>query len=113
MFSEELDPAWWDLALCAARDYLEGEIVFLPKESDSSDSDPVLDKFAPDSSESSSSYSDEDTNLGGCLGPPDFIFYMFSSNPPKVSSEFRIAEIDKELSETLVHQYIKRQDLKE
>ena len=29
------------------------------------------------------------------------------------SSKFRIVEIDKELSETPVHQYIKRQDLKD
>ena len=57
--------------------------------------------------------SDEDSNLGGCSSPRDFIFYMLSSNPPKVSSEFRIVEIDKELSESLVHQYIKRQDLKD
>ena len=42
-----------------------------------------------------------------------FSFYMFSSNPPKVSLEFRIAEIDKELFETLVYQYMKRQDLKD
>ena len=38
---------------------------------------------------------------------------MFSFNPPKVSSEFRIAEIDKELFETPVYQYMKRQDLKD
>ena len=37
---------------------------------------------------------------------------MFSFNLPKVSSEFRIAEIDKELSETPVNQYMKRKDLK-
>ena len=30
-----------------------------------------------------------------------------------VTSEFRIAEIDKELSETPVRQYIKRKDLKD
>ena len=38
---------------------------------------------------------------------------MFSFNPPKVSSEFRIAEIDKELSKTPIYQYMKRQDLKD
>ena len=38
---------------------------------------------------------------------------MFSFNPPKVSSKLRIAEIDKELSETPVYQYMKRQDLKD
>ena len=113
MFSENLDPAWWDLAWCAAGDYPEGEIVFLPEEGDSSDSDPALDKFYPDSSDSSYSDSDEEANLGGCSGPPDFSFYMFSFNPPKVSSEFRIAEIDKELSETPVYQYMKRQDLQD
>ena len=69
MFSEELDPSWWDLAWCTTRDYPEGEIVFLPEEGDSSDSDPILDKFAPDSSESSSSDFDGDANLGGCSGP--------------------------------------------
>ena len=103
MFSKELDPSWWDLAWYTSGDYPKGEIVFLPEEGDSSDSDPVLDKFSPDSSESSSSDSDEDANLRGCSGPPDFNFYMFSSNRPKVSSKFRIDEIDKELSETLVH----------
>ena len=113
MFSEELDPSWWDIAWCTVGDYREGEIVFLPEEGDSSDFDPVLDKFAPDSSKSSSFDFDKDANLGVCSGPPDFIFYMFSSNPPEVSSEFRIPEIDKELSETPVHQYIKRKDHKD
>ena len=108
MFLDDLDPSW-----CATEDYREGEIFFLPKEGDSFDYDPVLDKFSPDSSESSSFDFDEDTNLGGCSGPPDFSFYMFSSNPPKVSLEFRIAEIDKELFETPVHQYIRRKDLKD
>ena len=100
MFSEDLDPSWWDLAWCAAGDYPEGEIVFLPEEGDSFYSDPTLDKFAPDSFESSSSNSDEEADLGGCFGPRNSSFYMFPSNLPKVSSEFRIAEIDKELSET-------------
>ena len=86
MLSEDLDPPWWDLAWCTAVDYPEGEIVFLPEEGDSSDSDPALDKFAPNSSHSSSSDFDEEANLGGCSSPPDFSFYMFSSNPPKVSS---------------------------
>ena len=113
MFLEDLDPAWWDLAWCAVGDYPKGEIVFLPEEGDSSDFDSDLDKFAPDSSDSSSSNSDEEANLGGCSRPPDFSFYMFPSNSPKVSSEFRIAEIDKELSETPVYQYMKRQDLKD
>ena len=113
MFSEDLDPSWWDLAWCAAGDYPEGEVVFLPEEGDSSDSDPALDKFAPNSSDSSSSDSDEEADLGGCSGPPYFSFYMFSLNLPKVSSEFRIAEIDKELSETPVYQYMKKQDLKD
>ena len=63
MFSEELDPAWWDLAWCTAGDYPEGEIVFLLEEGDSSDFDPILDKFSPDSFESSSSDSDENANL--------------------------------------------------
>ena len=87
MFSEDLDPAWWDLAWCAAGDYPEGEVVFLPEEGDSSDFDPALDKFAPNSSDSSSSDSDEEANLGGCSGPLDFSFYMFSSNLPKVSQD--------------------------
>ena len=85
MFSEDLDLGWWDLAWCAVGDYPKGEIVFLPEEGDSSDSDPALDKFAPNSYDSSSSDSDEEENLGGFSGPPDFSFYMFSSNPPKVS----------------------------
>ena len=38
---------------------------------------------------------------------------MFSSNPPKFSLEFRIAEIDKEVSETPIYQYMKRKYLKE
>ena len=38
---------------------------------------------------------------------------MFSSNEPKVSLEVRIVEITKELSETLVYLYVKRNDLKE
>ena len=38
---------------------------------------------------------------------------MFSFNPPKVSSELRIAEIDREVSETPVYQYMKRKDLKD
>ena len=113
MFSEDLDPAQWDLAWCAVGDYPEGEVVFLLEEGDSSDSDPASDKFAPNSFDSSSFNSDEEANLGGCSGPPDFSFYMFSFNPPKVSSEFKIAEIDKELSETLVYQYMKRKDLKD
>ena len=113
MFSEEWDPSWWDIAWCTVGDYPEGEIVFLPKEGDSFDSDPVLDKFAPDSFENSSSDSDEDANLGGCSSPPDFNFYMFSSNPPKVSSEFRIPEIDKEFLEDPLHQYMKRKYLKD
>ena len=100
MFLEDLDPSWWDLAWCAAGDYPEGEIVFLPEEGDSSDFDHALDKFSPDSSDSSSSNSNEEANLGGSSGPPDFSFYIFSFKPPKVSSEFRIVEIDKELSET-------------
>ena len=29
MFSEDLDPAWWDLAWCAIGDYDESEIIFL------------------------------------------------------------------------------------
>ena len=53
MFSEDLDPAWWDLSWCAIGDYLEGEIIFLQEEGDSSDSDPSLDKFDPNSSDSS------------------------------------------------------------
>ena len=113
MFSEDLDPAWWDLTWCAVGDYPEGEIVFLPEEGDSSDFDPALDKFAPNSSNSSSSYFDEEANLGGCSGPPNFSFYMFSFNPPKVSSEFRIVEIDKEFFESPVYQYMKRKDLKD
>ena len=48
MFPEELDPAWWDIAWCATGDYLEGEIVFLPEEGDSSDSDPILDQVSLD-----------------------------------------------------------------
>ena len=100
MFPEELDPAWWDLVWCAAWDNPKGEIVFLPEEGDSFDSDPTLDKFAPNSSDSSSFDSDEEANLGGCSGPLDCSFYMFSLNFPKISSEFRIPEIDKELSET-------------
>ena len=51
MFIEELDPSWWDLAWCTTKDYPEGEIVFLPEEGDSSDSDHVLDQFSFDSSE--------------------------------------------------------------
>ena len=108
MFSEDLDPSWWDLAWCAAGDYPEGEIVFLPEEGDSSNFDPTLDKFAPNSSESSSFDYDEEANLGGCSGPPDFNFYMFSFNLPKVSSEFRIAEIEKEFYETPIYLYMKR-----
>lgn len=38
---------------------------------------------------------------------------MFSSNPTKVSPEFRIVEIDKELSKTPIYQYVKIQDLKD
>ena len=75
------------LAWCAAGDYPEGEVIFLLEEGDSSDFDPALDKFAPNSSDSSSSDSDEEANLGGCSGPPDFSFYMFSSNLPKVSQD--------------------------
>ena len=103
MFSEDLDPSWWDLAWCTVGDYPEGEIIFLLEECDSFDFDPVLDKFFPDSSKYSSYYSNEEANLGGCSGPPYFSIYMFSSNLPKASSKFRIVEIDKELSENLIH----------
>ena len=108
MFPKELDPSW-----CTTGDYPEGEIVFLPEEGDSSDSNPILDEFAPNSYESSSFDYDEDTNLGGCSSPLDFSFYMLSSNPPKDFSKFRIHQIDKELSEAPLHQYIKRKDLKD
>ena len=65
MFSEDLDPAWWDLAWCATGDYPEGEIIFFPEEGYSYDSDPALDKFSPNSSDSSSCDSDEEVDLGG------------------------------------------------
>jgi hypothetical protein len=49
LFTDELDPTWWDLAVCSQGDYLEGEeVIFLPSEDDSSDMDtPSLDKFFP------------------------------------------------------------------
>ena len=67
LFIEELDPSWWDLALCEARDDPEREIVFLPyEETIDSASAPSLNKKIYDTSSKSSSFdSDGDANFGG------------------------------------------------
>ena len=78
LFTEELDPAWWNLSWCEAREYPEGEIVFLLEEGSPNtfDSEPTLDKFSTKSSESCTSESDEDSNLGGVVFL-NFVLYVF------------------------------------
>lgn len=115
LFSDELDPAWWDLACCEEDQYPDGEVVFLSDEgdTDSEEMNPGLNKFDPSvPSDSSSSDTDEDANLGGVTDwPPEFCIYMFSV--VKVSPQIRIVEIDENLSETPAYQYVLRKELKE
>lgn len=94
LFTNELDPAWWDLAFCSQGEYPEGEVVFHPFEDESNnDPTPALAKFG--SSDFSSSESDT-TNLGWCDGPPKYSFWMFSISKFKdINQQQRIVEIDK------------------
>jgi len=121
LFTNEFDPAWWDLEYGDPSSFSEGVIVYLP--------DDEASDFDSDASSNSSS---DVTTLGGCkcpqsslsslsssedednfeYRPPPFLGMLSNFHSPKVSDTERLEQIEGELSKLEPYKYQQRTALR-